>query len=568
MILNFLILAFVLFMAYWWGSQGVFSAVLHTAAVVIAGSLAFATWEPLTYSLFMKVNVANAWGIGLLLPFVIYLQIFRLSYDKFIKANVYFSTMANMIAGGVFGFFSSMLTAGIVVIGIGYMSLGPNILGYQPFLLGPDGHVAQQAGGNLWIPVDTAAANFFSKLSGGSFRNNTPLKNYMPDLVQQSGAFRMHVDGNATLIAKPGSVVITNVYSAKTPFSATDNTLTQAIGNDIRKGNSRVLIVDTQWLFAKPPYNGIDSTLRVSPTQIQLILASKTDPLAPTKLYQPIGASKLNEDGTRSFIPFKDAQNMIAGTNPKEDIIAFLFVFPDSLEPVDLFIRRLRMQLPAIEDSSVSKDQTLMASILGKLHESQLEKFQTTVANNTEGHVGNRQGITSSSLAIEIALSNELPKGFSKNRHTGPMQLGKDNLIMTINAESTLSNDRLNEANTVKAFYVPSHKAMVRVQVDREAAQSLLGRSVATAAMVTSQVTLVDDKGNRWFPSGYALLTKGKLRMLKDPDHPLKVAKQLPIANLREGEKLYVYFEVDRNRQIIRYELGHAHQEVRLTIPK
>ena len=61
MIINFIILGFVLFMAYWWGNQGVFSAVLHTAAVIIAGALAFATWEPICIGLAMKANAANAW---------------------------------------------------------------------------------------------------------------------------------------------------------------------------------------------------------------------------------------------------------------------------------------------------------------------------------------------------------------------------------------------------------------------------------------------------------------------------------------------------------------------------
>ena len=54
--MNFFVLAFVLFMAYWWGNQGFFSAVLHTAAVIIAGSLAFATWELWTYGVFMKIK--------------------------------------------------------------------------------------------------------------------------------------------------------------------------------------------------------------------------------------------------------------------------------------------------------------------------------------------------------------------------------------------------------------------------------------------------------------------------------------------------------------------------------
>lgn len=566
MILNFIILAFVLFMAYWWGNQGFFSAILHTAAVIIAGSLAFATWELWTVGVFMKMNPANAWGVGLLIPFVVYLQIFRISYDKLIKANVHFTTMINMICGGVFGFFSAILTAGVVVIGISYMSLGPEILGYQPYLLGPDGRVAQKAGGSLWIPVDSTANGFFAKLSTGSFSNATPLKKYMPNLVQQAGTFRMHVDGNATLVAKPGSVELAGSFTAKTPFTATDDTLISVIGNDIRKGNQRIVVFDTKWLFTKPPYNGVDSTLRVSPTQIQLVTLDKNDPDAPAELIQPIGASKLVEGGGRAFLAFKDAQTMITGTNPQSDNIAFLFVIPETREPVDLLIRRQRMHIPDLADSSYIKDEPQITAMLGRLDDSQHRVASADTPD--EGSIGNRAGNVSGMLATEIKLSNELPKQFSKNRYTGPMDVNKDNEILTINAEGVLSHDPISNANAIKKFYVPSHKAMVRVQVDVDKAQSLLGRSYATAAMVSSQVNIIDDKGSRWYPSGYALVQEGKVRVLKDPDHPLQVAKQLPIADMRQGEELYLYFEVDRDRVITRYELGHANQEVRLTIPQ
>ncbi|HCD31964.1 MAG TPA: hypothetical protein DER01_06110 [Phycisphaerales bacterium] len=566
MILNFIILGFVLFMAYWWGNQGAFSAILHTAAVVTAGSLAFATWELWTVSVFMKLNAANAWGVGLLIPFVIYLQVFRLSYDKLIKSNVHFTTMINMIVGGLFGFISAVLAAGIVVVGISYMSLGPNILGYQPFLLGPDGRVSTNAGGALWIPVDSMSSNFYAKLSMGSFSNDTPLKKFMPDLVQQAGTFRMHVDGNATLVAKPGSIELVGSYTAKTPFTATDDTLIGIIGNEIRKGNHRILVFDTKWLFTKPPYNGVDSTLRISPTQVQLITYDVNDPDTPTQLIQPIGASKVTEEGQRSFIAFKDAQTMIAGTNPQADTIAFLFIIPQTRAPGDLLIRRQRVHVPDLADSSYIKDEPQITTVLGRLDES-----QTAVANTDtpeEGSIGNRQGNVSGMLATEISLSNKLPKQFSKNRYTGPMNYNSDNQILTINAEGVLSHENVSQANAIKEFYVPSHKAMVRVLVDLDKAQSLLGRSYATAAMVNSQVTLIDDKGSKWQPSGYALLQEGKIRVLKDPDHPLRVAKQLPIADMRKGEELYLYFEVDRGRVITRYELGHANQDVRLTVPE
>ena len=45
---NILIIGFVVLIAYWWANQGVFSALLHLIAVILAGAVALAVWEPLT----------------------------------------------------------------------------------------------------------------------------------------------------------------------------------------------------------------------------------------------------------------------------------------------------------------------------------------------------------------------------------------------------------------------------------------------------------------------------------------------------------------------------------------
>jgi hypothetical protein len=259
---------------------------------------------------------------------------------------------------------------------------------------------------------------------------------------------------------------------------------------------------------------------------------------------------------------------MVAATNPSEDYIAFVFMIPETKAPQDLLIRRLRLHVPDIADKSFIKEDAQITALLGKLDASQSETAVASGDTPEEGSVGNREGFVSGMLATEISLSNKLPIQFSKNRYTGPMNLNKDNEIMTIDAEGVLSNDPISNANAIKEFYVPSHKAMVRVQVDVDKAQSLLGRSYASAAMVTSQVNIIDNKDNRWYPSGYAHQKGDAIRVVKDPDKPLQVAKQLPIADMRKGEALYLYFEVDRDCVITRYELGHAHQEVRLTVPK
>ncbi len=576
MIANFVILGFVVFMAYWWGQQGLFSAVLHLGAVIIGGALAIALWEPLTLSVFIKVMPDHAWGIGLLLPFVLFLRLTRFAFDKLIKANVFFSSTVNMVGGGILGAFSGILAAGICLISLGFLSLGVSLGGYQPYLLGPDGKIAGKPGGSLWIPADVMATNFFEKVSAGSFSNQTPLKYYFPEMARHGGSFRMHADGNAMLVAVPGSVELGTVYTAKTPLRSMDDSLIKAIGDKVRQANRRVVVIDTIWKFTYPTYNSTDNTLRVSPTQIQLVTRPKGDMFGERKIYTPIGVTKLTEDGRRLFTPFNDAQTVATATNPQQDSLGWVFVIETDERPQDLFVRRLRLQVPSFKDkAAVKRSNAQTGTIIGSLNPSSWKKFnynqvavETSPQGETpDGSVGGRQGIKTGSVASAVSVSALLPHAFSKNRVTGPLDLTKDNMIKTANILTPHTRERVSPANAIKGFYLPKHKAMIKVTIDRDAAQSLLGRTRVTAAMVQA-IYITDNHGNKWQPTAYAWVQDKGMNVVKDPGQPLQYAKQLPIADMRKNHQLYVYFTVDRNLEIVAYNVGSTKQDVRLVVPK
>ena len=55
-ILNLFVIGIVLLIAYWWGSQGLFSSFLHLVATICAGAIALAVWEPLNLLILEKTN--------------------------------------------------------------------------------------------------------------------------------------------------------------------------------------------------------------------------------------------------------------------------------------------------------------------------------------------------------------------------------------------------------------------------------------------------------------------------------------------------------------------------------
>ena len=141
MILNLLVIAFVLGMAYWYALQGLFTAFTHILVVIAAGSMALALWEPLVINFLAYRMPAFAWGVGLLAPFALLLIFLRLAVDRLVPMNLQFPNLANLIGGGVLGALSGVLTAGFLIIGIGFFPLPPRTLGYQPYVVAADGEL-------------------------------------------------------------------------------------------------------------------------------------------------------------------------------------------------------------------------------------------------------------------------------------------------------------------------------------------------------------------------------------------------------------------------------------------
>ncbi|MCH2149401.1 MAG: hypothetical protein MK095_08205, partial [Phycisphaerales bacterium] len=89
-LLNIAIIGLILLIAYWWSQQGFFSALLHLLAVISAGALALAFWEPLAIDVLLGGGTFDGYAMGLTLSglFAIFLLVLRGVSDTFIRANI------------------------------------------------------------------------------------------------------------------------------------------------------------------------------------------------------------------------------------------------------------------------------------------------------------------------------------------------------------------------------------------------------------------------------------------------------------------------------------------------
>jgi len=562
-VINVLVVVFVLFMAYWWSAQGLFSSLLHLLAVIVAGSLAFALWEPLTAGLMGWATAARfAWGAVLIISFVTFLLLIRIASDKLIGRNMFFRPIVNTAGGAAIGLFSGALTAGITVLGISFMGVGPEFGGYQPLVVEKDGTVkASEAGGTLWIGVDSMAASFFAGLSAGPFCSNTPMAKYQPDLLQQAGLFRLHTDVNASVVALPETVEVTDLLIQPTPVSATDTLQRQVIGSYLGVADKQAVIILTKWTQKYPTYDS-DNTLRVAPMQIRLI-ASNTDSVGDdVKLIAPIAGIKvIGPTAPRQFYLFNDVGIYLSGVS-NSDVLGWVFVIEKNEKPEFLLARHTRLALPPKSDDDAGN----FVKALGNPSSTAKASASSGGSGVAAGTVTSRTGTRTGSQATEVVVSDELPKRVSRNMMPTTVHLDGSGKIEDGNGLLRVIEGRLSQENEVKQIAAPSHMRIVRVELSQDRAQTFLGKAMALAANVSPPM-LTDSNGNVYTAFGYDWLqSNGEQTVYFDDIQGVKSAKELPANKMGADDFIYLYFKVPKGVNIIQYQVGDTKQQCNVAV--
>ncbi len=552
MITNLFVVLFILLMAYWWGSvQGFFSAFIHLIMTVLAGTLAFALWEPLTVGLLMGIIPTYSWGVGLLAPFGIFLLILRVTGDKLVKANLQFSQLVNTLSGGACGLLAGMLTAGMIVIGVGFLPIDSDAWGYQPLVVEPNGQVADNPSGDLWIPVDQYAATFFSKLSGGSFYTRSPLRLYQPDLATQAALFRLRYDPNASVVASPDAVTAPNQYSLPLPVPEIPDVIMEGLGSQARVPRTKIVVVETVWKMRAGTYDG-DNTLRVPPTQVRLLAIERTPGRTTAQLHAPVGVTTFDPTANqRRFKPFNSPKESAYGLS-QEERLTWTFLIPEAQDADFILVRHLRLKLPKAKTDSAA-----LASAIGRAGAASKAKY----VDGVDPETGNEP-------ALAVHVTDKLPNFISKNLASGLTYTGKDNLILSGYAQVRRPASRIGKGARAERIHAPKHLAVIRMQFAADDARSLLGAVVASAEML-SGVWLEDDRDDKWYPIGYVWQMKGGIQRISiDRDNPIRSIKQLPVGEMRTGDKLFLYFVVRKGVTITRAHYGkNATQKLKIEIP-
>ena len=572
-IMNIAVVLVILGLAYFWAGQGLFSALIHFLCVLVAGAVALAVWEPLTYGLLLGLREDIAWSVGLLAPFVITVGLLRVLTNKYIPTNLDFSDTANFVGGAVFGGGGGLLTAGFLVISIGYLPVAPDFLGYKAVDWDrTTGAVDARNGSRLWIPADLITTKVYEQLSTGALSTATPLAHRLPNLHEQADLMRVTYEGKSRTTLKPDDVTLGGHYVLETDAPAdllTDSFIVSEDGSPVPQ---QVILPDGS---PPPPGSRIEGfvitlgpgakekkgQVVLGPGQVRLLITTadgKAESLGPIAFIARSSGNTLQVNRYR----FDGPEVYAASVGGAADAtFAFEFAVPAGAATTDLMIKNVRVptdSMPApreIASTAERDDLVRTGEIIGVAAQSVGgaevigggSSGPTQIA--TSGGFENRQK--------EIVASRSVGVTFNK-QDRGNLELNSDNRI--IDGRATLDKKHVGGSMPsqlrVDSFQAPEGTVLVKVDLSPQSRASLLGQVLDAAERVLPP-TLVDTLGQQYQAVGYVYSDTSKIEIRFTPGQPIRGLTELPaLSRSRSDQSLKLLFTPSAGVQIKSFGLG------------
>ncbi|MEC9373407.1 MAG: CvpA family protein [Planctomycetota bacterium] len=569
MILNLVVIAIVLGIAYMWAAQGVFSALLHLVCTIAAGAIAFGVWEILVDTLLLGVRQDIAWGVGLVAPFAVSLLLLRLAADKLIPANMDFDGATNFVGGAIFGLGSGVITAGILLIAVGFMSMPASLMGFQRLAYEPSGNIA--ARDSLWLPADRITAGLYETLSTAGFATSTPLAIHQPDVHEQAQLVRLTFDDKSRTTLSPNDFDVIGHYevAADSPNALTMDSF--SVTEDGEGIPQQVRTIDGEQYPAGSTLHGYVITFKagareksgqvvIGPAQVRLIyrIGDEADAAHPFAVVSQADGS----GAAAARFRFADPAPAIASPSAASQVtMAFEFLLPPGAEPVDLLVKNARARLggvPAVAGSAegpltvAARDEAVRTmSLLG---------MQGRAGDiDTSGAVQVAGGDVRAVRDRGIEISNAVSRSFNRQSRGG-LEVSAENEITGGRHKfdrGAMSSDVPRQLR-VERFGVPSGVQLVQVDVSLQSKLSILGKSVQMAQEVVPPV-LIDSNGQQYQAIGYVYQDSEVYEIRYTPEQPIRGLREIPeLSRNKPDQSLELLFFVNNGVNVTTFALGNA----------
>ena len=583
-ITNILVVFMVLAIAGFWSTRGkgrgLLSSLLACLCVLVAGAVALSAWEPLVYGFLLEWNEDLAWMLGLIVPFIATLFVLRIVIDNTIRANIDLDDVTNFAGGLVFGLVSAVVTSGIVMLGLGTLRIGENMLGFEPVEDKNGSFVYERT---LWIPVDLLTARLYEHLSLGAFSTPDPLALRMPDAHEHVAMMRAsYRDATSSSKASLGRTVVQPGDFAVKGRYEIQGSLDELLGDTFTEGSQR----NVTYPDGTTPRNGAHIEgyiIEFQPGAIEkksgkmLIMGSQTrlvlkqvnaDHARAIHPFAIIAASEASSDSMHRFrLVGKDYAMQSWGGTTKSSFI-FEFLVPNGYQATDLFVKGTRVDFkydlanvspapiasPDVRDDKI-RDLSLFTDVgvrFGKV----IEGEDDTSGSSTISESKSREIIVSRStfpgrwlLSAQTARSRFHLN--DKNRITGTKGSGTATL-----SKQDFDNRGLDAKLRVNAFAVTKDTGIIQVIVLDRGRESTLGRAFRRVEDILPPI-LTDTKGTQYECIGFMYDNLKEIRIRYTPGRPVRALSEVPqYSPNQRDETLYLLFRPTKGAKISRFQLG------------
>ena len=519
---NILVLGAIALIAYMLATEGLFSSILHTVCVIVAGCLALALWEPLAHALFNGGTFDNyIWGVSLLGLFAVSLLVLRLASDKIAPANLNFPEWANYTFGALFGLCSGVLTVGICLIGVGFMQSSSELLGYQGY--GRDAAsrgTIEEVGDPIWVNAPKLTSDFFSFISVGAFRpdfTGEPLMHNYPDIHVMSTLVRDSFEGGKGQLAmKPGTATVSTI------------------------ANSEDGLFVIQVAF-HPHAKDFGGQLILSNSQVRLIGdAEGTD---KPDVYHPVAWQQEIKDGGEQLFRFDDISHYATSVPGRQETqLKFIFDTKNrNFEPKFVQIKGTRINIPTLESTPINP-------IAAKVYRGkELSDEEILAARDPLGkNIQHLVEVTSRIRNLRIS-TNGIP---------GSIEVDEDNNLVEGELTTVWTQQGVSHALAVKGIRPNPGTAIVHVNVSKGTNASF--SDLLSVISDDASISLIDTVGHKYAPIGYYIDDGKRMILTLTPSSPFRAVTDLPthILSSSGDKKLYLVFQVTEGQWIKELRVG------------
>ncbi len=578
MILNIVVIAAILLIAYMWTAKGLFSALIQFVCTLVAGAIAFGVWEFVTNKLLLGLWEDGAWTLGLILPFLASLFVLRLITDKVIIANIELDDTSNFVGGGLFGAATGVISVGILVLGAGFMRVEPAILGYQAVETASQGYIARKD--KLWLPADMLTVRVYEWLSVASLSTGSPLAERQPDVHLQAAALRQTFNDNSRTAYKRADFDVIGQYTVAGSDLFNDSFTVDRQSGDLL-GPQRVFDISGEALSpGATELFGVVLKLNagareksgqvvMGPGQIRVVGVDASR--------QPFGAHAIavitqTAGDALQYGRFRfDGQGVFVASvgGASQTTMGFEFPIPAGATVTDVLVKNVRVPSASIPPISVApadgftpqaRDEAIRSLALINAESASgptgpntgLDRTSTTSASGTTPTAGGPRSAIRQSNAIPIAFHRQ-----SK----GNLEVNEENEIS--GGHHKFSRSSLTQRNISSKFRVASLAQRpgvktVLVDVGLESAFSLFGKSVQMAQDVAGAPTLIDNLGQRYQAIGWIYEESDTVDIRVTPDQPVRALREVPnLSRTRTDQKLTLIFDVTAGVSVVEFAIGN-----------